>query len=70
MFQVYHNQLLFHVMEKLIEKFEEKDVECLLHILKSVGFTLRKDDPLALTHIIAYIRKQANSVSDETKSDK
>lgn len=57
-------------MEKLTGNFDEKDVECILHILKSVGFTLRKDDPLALKNFILDAQKKAANILEDTKKDK
>lgn len=69
-FKLYHSRLIFHIMTKFTENFEEKDVECLLHILKGVGFTLRKDDPVSLKNLILSIQKQAMSVPVETQIDR
>lgn len=66
-FKLFDAKLLYEILYKLCSKFEEKDVECILHILKSVGFTLRKDDPLALKNFILDIQKQAGSASEEVK---
>lgn len=57
-------------MDRLTQKFDEKDIECILHILKSVGFTLRKDDPLALKNFILNIQKQSAGITDDSKKDK
>lgn len=65
--QIFHSKLLYKVLSKLSNKFDEKSVECILSVLKSVGFSLRKDDPLALKELITELQKQASSVSEETK---
>lgn len=44
--------LMYDILEKLSEKFGEKEVELILLILRSVGFSLRKDEPLALKELI------------------
>lgn len=49
-----------------MEKFSEKEIEIILLILKSAGFRMRKDDPLALKELILKIQKKAVS----TKSSK
>lgn len=66
-FKLFDAKLLYEILYKLCGKFREKDVECILHILKSVGFTLRKDDPLALKNYILDIQKQAGSASEQIK---
>uniref|UniRef100_A0AAR5QBH3 MI domain-containing protein n=1 Tax=Dendroctonus ponderosae TaxID=77166 RepID=A0AAR5QBH3_DENPD len=62
-FKVFDAKLLYEILHKLAENFEEKNVECILHILRSVGFGLRKDDPLALKTLILELQKQAASAS-------
>lgn len=66
-FKLFDAKLLYEILYKLASNFEEKDVECILHILKNVGFTLRKDDPLALKIFILDIQKQAGTASEEVK---
>ncbi|KAJ8911639.1 hypothetical protein NQ315_005984 [Exocentrus adspersus] len=68
-FKLFDAKLLYDILYKLTKKFEEKHVECILHILRSVGFTLRKDDPLALKNFILDIQKQAAHASNETKDN-
>lgn len=63
--------MIHQIIERLTNKFEEeKHIECILHILKSVGFTLRKDDPLALKDLIINIRNRAAAIQEETKTEK
>lgn len=70
-FKLFHSQLLYQIIDKLSANFdEEKHIECILHILKNVGFTLRKDDPIALKNLILNIQKKAASVHEETKKEK
>ncbi|XP_018561750.1 nucleolar MIF4G domain-containing protein 1 homolog [Anoplophora glabripennis] len=68
-FKLFDAKLLYEMLYKLSSKFEEKDVECILHILKSVGFTLRKDDPIALKNFILDIQKRAGAASEEVKDN-
>jgi hypothetical protein len=51
---------MFDILQKLGAGFEEKDVELILLILKSVGPSLRKDDPIALKNVIIQLQKQAS----------
>lgn len=46
----------------------EKSVECVLLTLKSIGFALRKDDPIALKDLIATLQAKTNEASDELKN--
>uniref|UniRef100_A0A182Y6V6 Uncharacterized protein n=1 Tax=Anopheles stephensi TaxID=30069 RepID=A0A182Y6V6_ANOST len=62
-------KMVHELMQKLIECFNEKAVECILLVLRTVGFILRKDDPLALKELIIAIQKKAASAPDELKND-
>nr|CAD7598339.1 unnamed protein product [Timema genevievae] len=58
-FKVFHCVLMFDVLDKLATKFEEKEVELILVVLRSVGLSLRKDDPAALKDLILRLQQQA-----------
>ncbi|CAG2057790.1 unnamed protein product [Timema podura] len=58
-FKVFHCVLMFDVLDKLATKFEEKEVELILVVLRSVGLSLRKDDPAALKELILRLQQQA-----------
>ncbi|XP_034936056.1 nucleolar MIF4G domain-containing protein 1 [Chelonus insularis] len=60
-FKIYASQLIYQILDKLIDKFTEKEIELILLILKTIGFQLRKDDPLALKHLILKIQQKAKS---------
>jgi nucleolar MIF4G domain-containing protein 1 len=60
---MFHCTLLFGILDKFAASFEEKDVELILLVLKTVGPTLRKDDPAALKDFIIQVQKQASSCS-------
>ncbi|KAI4494305.1 hypothetical protein M0802_008988 [Mischocyttarus mexicanus] len=67
-FKVYSHQLLYQILNKLSSKFEEKEIELILLVLKTAGFPLRKDDPLALKELILNLQKIASNVkSDNTR---
>lgn len=71
LFQIFHCQLIQQIIERLAHDFdEEKHIECILHVLKSVGFTLRKDDPVALKNLILNIQTKAATIREETKKEK
>ena len=64
--QVFGSQLLYQILGKLSDRFTEKEIECILLILKTVGFLLRKDDPVALKELILRLQQKAT----ESKSEK
>ncbi|XP_066254134.1 nucleolar MIF4G domain-containing protein 1 homolog [Euwallacea similis] len=68
-FKVFDAKLLYEILLHLASNFEEKNVDCILHVLRSVGFSLRKDDPLALKNLILELQKQAVSASEEKVSN-
>lgn len=53
---------------KLTERLGEKAVECILLALRSIGFSLRKDDPMALKELIAVLQKKSNEASVEFRN--
>ncbi|KAI4456503.1 cell cycle control protein cwf22-related [Holotrichia oblita] len=68
-FKIFNSKLVYELLSKLSRRFDEKCIECILLVLKSVGFSLRKDDPLALKGLIIELQKQAANVSEETKEN-
>ncbi|XP_066584151.1 nucleolar MIF4G domain-containing protein 1 homolog [Prorops nasuta] len=64
-FKIYKHRLLYEILERLTDNFTEKDIELILVILRTVGFPLRKDDPIALKNLILKLQQKAIS----TKSD-
>ncbi|KAH0563951.1 hypothetical protein KQX54_008283 [Cotesia glomerata] len=60
-FKVFGSQLIFQILQKLADKFTEKEIECILLILRTVGFLLRKDDPLALKELIINLQQKASA---------
>uniref|UniRef100_A0A182MKL4 MI domain-containing protein n=1 Tax=Anopheles culicifacies TaxID=139723 RepID=A0A182MKL4_9DIPT len=62
-------KIVHELIQKLIDCFNEKAVECILLVLRSVGFMLRKDDPLALKDLIIAIQKKAANAPDDLKND-
>ncbi|XP_071416620.1 nucleolar MIF4G domain-containing protein 1 isoform X1 [Pithys albifrons albifrons] len=60
-FHVVHCLLIFDILKKLVSAFTEKEIELILFLLKNVGFSLRKDDALALKELIAEAQKKAST---------
>ncbi|VEN41663.1 unnamed protein product [Callosobruchus maculatus] len=68
-FQLFDSKLVYEILKKFCERFDEKCIECILHVLKNVGFNLRKDNPLELKSFIVEVQKKASEVSDEDKDN-
>lgn len=70
-FQVVHSLLLFDVLRRLLLSFTPLDVELMLLLLRNVGFSLRKDDPLGLKELISEAQRKASTegsrFSDQTR---
>ncbi|KFP77979.1 Nucleolar MIF4G domain-containing protein 1, partial [Acanthisitta chloris] len=70
-FHVVHSLLVFDILKKLVSTFTEKEIELILFLLKNVGFSLRKDDALALKELITEAQKKASTaekkLQDQTR---
>ncbi|XP_053916344.1 nucleolar MIF4G domain-containing protein 1 isoform X2 [Cuculus canorus] len=70
-FHVVHCLLIFDILKKLVSIFTEKEIELVLFLLKNVGFSLRKDDALALKELITEAQRRANTaekkLQDQTR---
>lgn len=53
-------QLMFDVIDELVAVFDEKCVELLVFILISVGFLLRKEDPVRMKELVSKTRSKAS----------
>ena len=51
--------VIYDILKIMVERFSAKDVELILTVLRSVGFTMRKDDPAALKELILRLQAQA-----------
>nr|XP_021382248.2 nucleolar MIF4G domain-containing protein 1 [Lonchura striata domestica] len=60
-FHVVHCLLIFDILKKLVSAFTEKEIELILFLLKNVGFSLRKDDALALKELITEAQRKAST---------
>lgn len=67
-FKVVDHVLIFDIVSLLVESFTSKDIELIVLILRSVGFNLRKDDPLSLKSLITKIQTKSAS-ADKLKED-
>ncbi|NP_001038297.3 nucleolar MIF4G domain-containing protein 1 isoform 2 [Danio rerio] len=64
-FHVVHAVLVFDILKKLVTSFSSKDIELLLLVLKTVGFALRKDDPIALKELISEAQRKASAEGEQ-----
>ncbi|KAG8573426.1 hypothetical protein GDO81_012402 [Engystomops pustulosus] len=67
-FHVIDSRVVFDILKMLVSKFTERNIELLLLLLKNVGFSLRKDDALALKELICEAQTKASTV-DKTLQD-
>jgi nucleolar MIF4G domain-containing protein 1 len=65
-YRLFKHTLIYELLNKLCETMTEKRVECMLLVLRSVGFLLRKDDASMLKDFIFKIQKLANTASEES----
>jgi nucleolar MIF4G domain-containing protein 1 len=68
-YRLFKHNLIFELLNKLCEKMTEKRVECMLLVLRSIGFVLRKDDPLLLKEFIIKVQKLANTAGEESSKN-
>ncbi|CAO1355628.1 unnamed protein product [Diamesa serratosioi] len=70
-FKLFKYTLIYEMLDMLCSKVTEKRIECMLLVLKSIGFVLRKDDPTTLKEFIIKVQKKANTLSgDATTSSR
>ncbi|XP_022241733.1 nucleolar MIF4G domain-containing protein 1-like isoform X2 [Limulus polyphemus] len=65
-FKVTHSVLIYDILRCLANHFKEKDIELILLILKSVGFSLRKDDPLTLKDVILDLQSKSADLNEDS----
>ncbi|XP_037934847.1 nucleolar MIF4G domain-containing protein 1 homolog [Teleopsis dalmanni] len=68
-FKIYEHRLLLEIVERLTHNLCEKTIECLLLIFQSVGFKLRKDDPLAFKQMLLNVHKKIAEAPLEMKEN-
>ena len=64
-FKLFKYTLIYEMLDMLCTKVTEKRIECMLLVLKSIGFVLRKDDPTTLKEFIIKVQKKANTLSSD-----
>ncbi|XP_017022817.1 nucleolar MIF4G domain-containing protein 1 homolog [Drosophila kikkawai] len=69
MFKIFELSLLMELIGRLSDELCEKSVECLLLILQTIGFRLRKDDPLAFKTMMQRVQAQIAAAPLELKEN-
>ncbi|XP_075068220.1 nucleolar MIF4G domain-containing protein 1 [Mixophyes fleayi] len=67
-FHVIDSCLVFDILKMLVSTFTERNIGLILLLLKNVGFSLRKDDAVALKELISEAQSKANA-ADKTLQD-
>ncbi|KAM7359155.1 nucleolar MIF4G domain-containing protein 1 homolog [Cochliomyia hominivorax] len=68
-FKIFEHRLLLEIIDRLTNQLEEKTIECLLLIFQSVGFKLRKDDPLAFKQMMLSVQSKIAAAPLELKEN-
>ncbi|XP_017157086.1 nucleolar MIF4G domain-containing protein 1 homolog [Drosophila miranda] len=68
-FKIYELSLLMELISRLADSLCEKTVECLLLIFQSIGFRLRKDDPLAFKTMMQNVQSKIAAAPLELKEN-
>ncbi|CAG7728563.1 unnamed protein product [Allacma fusca] len=64
-FKIVGSGLIFDILDFMAKNFNSKDIELILMILRSVGFRLRKDDPVKLKNLVVLLQQQASEKSKD-----
>lgn len=68
-YKVFDCSMVFEMLQRLTVDLGEKGIECVLLVLKAVGFMLRKDDPIALKEFIVEIQKKAQAAPADLREN-
>lgn len=66
LFKVFHSSFIFEILDKLLIKFEEKHIDLILSVLRTIGFNLRKDNPTLIKKLLLDIQKKSSDVCEST----
>lgn len=64
--KVFHSGFIFEILDKLLNKFEEKHIDLILTVLKTIGFNLRKDNPTLIKKLLLDIQKKSSNICEST----
>ncbi|XP_050548681.1 nucleolar MIF4G domain-containing protein 1 [Daktulosphaira vitifoliae] len=68
-FKVFHNGFIFEILDKFLMKFEEKHIDLILSILRTIGFNLRKDNPMLIKKLLLDIQKKSSDFCKSTDNN-
>ncbi|XP_065359794.1 nucleolar MIF4G domain-containing protein 1 homolog [Calliphora vicina] len=68
-FKIFEHRLLLEIIDRLTNQLDEKTIECLLLVFQSVGFKLRKDDPLAFKQMMLGVQTKIAAAPLELKEN-
>jgi len=63
---VFHSGFIFEILDKLLVKFEEKHIDVILTVLKTIGFNLRKDNPTLIKKLLIDMQKKSSNICEST----
>ncbi|KAJ2940350.1 hypothetical protein O0L34_g24 [Tuta absoluta] len=63
-FKIYHATLIYDILSRLMETVSEKNIECVLVALRTVGGALRKEEPLALKNFIHETQQRVQGMNE------
>ncbi|XP_025414440.1 nucleolar MIF4G domain-containing protein 1 [Sipha flava] len=69
-FKVFHNGFIFEILDKLLIQFQEKHIDIILSILRTIGFNLRKDNPSLIKKLLLDIQKKSSDLYESTISSR
>ena len=69
-FKITDSELIFDILNLLADGFQSKDVELIVLALRTIGFSLRKDDPARLKELILKIQTNSSKAAHVEKSSR
>lgn len=67
---VIDSSLIYEILEKLCQNFEEKTIELIILSFTLAGFILRKDKPVRMKDLLILIQNKANNRKNEFKESR
>lgn len=61
---MFHSGFIYEILNKLLIKFEEKHIDLILSILRTIGFNLRKDNPMLIKKLLLDIQKKSSDICE------
>lgn len=63
---MFHSGFIFEILDKLLVKFEEKHIDLILTVLRTIGFNLRKDNPTLIKKLLIDMQKKSSNICEST----